>query len=202
MPDRIEDAGESLSLRLITPESAADAESVSALLHALVVLIEETGRGLSDDIDVSIRVRAFEEGSLEIPFDVVVLGAATLFEFSPRLSQILSNVKQYVEIRKSLRGRSIEEATDENVVTIDGIVVQGDHNVVNVINNPQVTTAVHEAMIGLDRDPDVSEVRLRNDTTGEEIASINRSEFPYFRYLDDEADQEDHPDRVRGFVQR
>ena len=110
-----EDTGreiESLSLRLRTPESTADAEAVASMLHALVVLIKEANERVGDGREISIRVRPFEEGSLEIPFDLIVYGGAGLLAVNSVVSQILKTIQQAVDLKKSLKGKPPEKSPD------------------------------------------------------------------------------------------
>lgn len=189
---------ESLSLRLRTPESTADAKTVASMLHALVVLIDETNGEVGDGREVSIRVRPFEEGSLEIPFDLIVYGGAVLLAVNSVISQILKTIQQAVELKKSLKGKPPEKRPDMSVGQNPVMINSGDNVVINIVQNPQVSAAFHRAFVEVEKDESISGVQVINNSTNEEIFSIPRQEYPYFRYPEFAEDDGLPEDRVRG----
>lgn len=198
MPTSKSDSIESLSLTLKTPKSAADAAAVASMLHAIVVLVHETKRELDTDTQIAIRVRPFTEGSLEIPFDLIVYGAGALLGFNAVVSQILKTIQQVVDLRKSLKGTSTASRLPEGEHTEVVNATYIENAVLNVNQNPQVNAALHQAFVDLGNDKEVTGVRLVDRTTGEELIAIEREEFPYFRYTDDVPTDDMPGDRVRG----
>ncbi|WP_437207090.1 hypothetical protein [Planctomicrobium sp. SH664] len=189
---------ESVSLRLRTPESTADAAAVASMLHALVVLIEETNERIGDQREIAIRVRPFEEGSLEIPFDLIVYGGLGLLALNDVASRILKTIQQAVDLKKSLQGKPPETLSTESPSQSPTIVNSGDNVVINIVQNPQVTAALHQAFVDIEKDKAIDGVQLVNNATQEEIVNISRQEFPYFKYPDIGEDEELPDERIRG----
>lgn len=194
------DSSEELSLTFGTPESAADIAAVSSMLNALVVLVDESKKGFAPHDNVTMRVRPLQEGSLEIPIEIVVAGVTTLFSFNPAISSILTTIKQYLEVRKLLKGRPAEEAQKGSGIDIGGITIVGNDNIINVIQSPRVASAVNQAFADTEKDKTITHVEIKNKTTGEEIARIEREEFRYFIESDEPEEEEEDPpqDRMRG----
>ncbi len=189
---------ESLSLRLRTPESTAEAATVASMLHALVVLVDETNERVGDGRSISIRVRPFEEGSLEIPFDLIVYGTAGLLAVNSVVSQILKTIQQAVDLKKSLKGKPPKSSSDGSVEQSPAVINSGDNVVINIIQNPQVTAAFHQAFVEVEKDKAIERVQIIDNTTHEEIVNIERREFPYFKYPEVAEDDEMPEERVRG----
>lgn len=189
---------ESLSLRLRTPESTADAAAVAAMLHALVVLIEETNDRVGDGRSISIRVRPFEEGSLEIPLELIVYSGAGLLAANKVVSSIVKTIQQVVDLKKSLKGSSHEKPHEKSIEQSPTLINLGDNVVVNIIQNPLITTAFHQAIVEVEKDESIAGIQIINNSTHEEIVNIKRQEFPYFKYPSGVDDEELPEQRVRG----
>ncbi|WP_437193276.1 hypothetical protein [Planctomicrobium sp. SH527] len=181
MPTTTNDNIESLSLTLKTPESAADAAAVASMLRAIVVLVDETKRELGAETEIAIRVRPFTEGSLEIPFDLIVYGAGALLGFNAMVSQILKTIQQVVDLRKSLKGTPSAAASTESLRHDAASPAFTRSTVANINQNPRVNSALHQAFVDLDNDKEITGVRVVDETTGEELVSVDREEFAYFR---------------------
>lgn len=188
---------ESLSLRLRTPESTADAAAVASMLHVLVVLIEEANERVGDGREISIRVRPFEEGSLEIPFDLIALGGAGLLAVNTVLSQILKTIQQAVDLKKSLKGKAPENPRKRGVEQTPSVVNSGDNAVINIIQNPKINDAFHQAFIEVEKDEAIESVQIISNTTREEIVNIDRQDFTYFKYPKIAEDEDIAEERVR-----
>lgn len=189
---------ESLSLRLRTPQSTANAATVASMLHALVVLIEETNDRVGDGREISIRVRPFEEGSLEIPFDLIVYGGAGLLAANSIVSQILKTIQQAVDLKKSLKGTPPEKLPEDSVEQSPTASKSGDNIVINIIQSQQVSAAFHQAFVEVEKDETIDRVQIVDNTTSEEIVDISRQDFPYFRYPEYADEDEPAEERVRG----
>jgi hypothetical protein len=168
------------------------------MLHALVVLIDETNDRVGDGRAVSIRVRPFEEGSLEIPFDLIVYGGAGLLAVNSVVSQILKTIQQAIDLKKSLKGKPPEIPSDGSVDQSPAVINSGDNVVINIIQNPQVTAAFHQAFVEVEKDEAIESVQIIDNTTHEEIVHIERQEFLYFKYPVHAEDEELPEERVRG----
>lgn len=189
---------ELLSLTLKTPDSAADAAAVASMLHALVVLVEETRDELKIDGEFSIRVNPFNEGSLEIPIQVFVFGAASaLFTFNPGLLKLLDTLKSFFELKKYFKGETPSDKALQNGVSVGNITINGANNVINIIQQRRVEEAFDQAAKDLENDESLTGVKLIIKSSGEEIADIPRNEFSYFRIAGDGPDTEVPQDRVR-----
>lgn len=194
-----EEDSELLSLTLKTPDSAADAAAVASMLRALVVLVEETRDELKIDGKFSIRVNPFKEGSLEIPIQIFVFGAASaLFTFNPGLSKLLDTLKSFFELKKYFKGEIPSEKALQNGVSVGNITINGTHNVINIIQQRRVEEAFDQAAKDLEGDESLTGVKLINKSSGEEIADIPRNEFSYFCIGGDGQDIEVAQDRVRS----
>lgn len=188
---------ESVTLRLRTSESTADAAAVASMLHALVVLIEEANERIGDKREIAIRVRPFEEGSLEIPFDLIVYGCTGLLAFNSIASQILKTIQQVVDLKKSMQGKPPETTSTASVSQSPSISNSGDNVVINIVQNPQVTAVLHQAIVDIEKDESIEGVQIVDNTTREEIVNITRHEFPYFKYPNAGEDEELLDQRVR-----
>jgi len=167
------------------------------MLHALVVIIEETNERVGDGREISIRVRPFEEGSLEIPFDIILYGGAGLLAVNSVISQILKTVQQAIDLKKSLKGIPPEKLPDESDEQVVNINNSGDNVVIKIVHNRQVSTAFHQAFIEVEKDKTIDSVQLIDNTTHEEIVNISRQEFPYFRYPEISDEGELPEERIR-----
>ncbi|MBL8854468.1 MAG: hypothetical protein JNK57_10920 [Planctomycetaceae bacterium] len=192
---------ESLSLRFRTAEPTAEAAAVSSMLNALVVLVDETNSRIGDGGTFSIRIRPFEAGSLEIPFDLIIKGgvllAGSLLTINTVASQILKTIQQAVDLKKSLKGKSPEN--QENGETqIPTVINKVDSVVINIIQNPQVKAALHQAFSEVEKDESIDGIQIVDNKTREEVVDISRQEFPYFKYPEVGDDEEMPAERVRG----
>lgn len=189
---------ESLSLRLRTPESTADAAAVSSILHALVMLVDEANTEVGDGRAISIRVRPFEEGSLEIPFDLIVYGGAGLLAVNSVISQILRTIQQAVDLKKSLKGKPPDKLSVRGNEQSPQVINSGDNVVINIVQNPKVTAAFHRAFADAEKDKSIESVEITDNESREEIVNITRQEFPYFKHPEVAEDEELLEERVRG----
>jgi len=182
MPASTNDNIESLALTLKTPESAADAAAVASMLRAIVVLVEEAERDLGPDIQFSLRVHPLKEGSLEIPIQILVLGAAaSLFTFNPKLAALLETIKTFFDLKKVLKGASVDDKLVNDGINVGGITIKGNNNVINIIQVPRVEDAFEQAAIDVEKDPAITGVKLIDNTSGKELADIPREELRYLR---------------------
>ncbi len=182
MPISKKDNIESLSLRLKTPESAADAAAVASMLRAIVVLVDEVKNQIAEDAEVSIRVRPFEEGSLQIPFDLIIKVKDTiLFGVMPILPGFIETIKNSFELIKLFKGGPVLPPGQDKVTITNNFVIHGGRPVFNTITAPQVQSALNQSALDLENDEAITGFQLFNDTTGEELVNVSREEFSYFR---------------------
>jgi len=198
MNTRAENSTESLSLRLKTPESAADAAAVASMLHALVVLIEEVKLHIDHEAEIAIRVRPFEKGSLEIPFDIIVSATGTvMFGVIPVLPDLIETIKHCFEWWKSSKGKSVEDHSPISQSTSLQITVNGGSPTFKIITAPQVQSAMNQSAVDLEKDESISGYQLIKESTGEELVNVDREEFAYFRTPDATLPENPSPERVR-----
>jgi hypothetical protein len=191
---------ELLSLTLKTPESAADAAAVASMLRALVVLIEEARSELKVQGEFMVRVNPFKEGSLEIPVQIFVVGAAaSLFTFNPDLAKILDTLKSIFELKKYFKGQPPSEKSLQDSANVGNIIIKDSQNVViNIIQHRRVDEALDQAGQDLEKDKSLTGMKLVNESSGEEIANIAREDFKYLRTPGNGQETEDVPqDRIR-----
>lgn len=192
------DNSEVLSLTLTTPDSAANAAAVASMLHALVVLIEETQDELRIEGEFSIRVNPPKEGSLEIPLQIVLFGTtATLFAFNPGLGKLLDTLKSVFDLKKFFKGERPTDKAIQDGVSVGNITISGGTNVINIINQPSVESAFDQAALDLENDESLTGMKLINKSTGEEIANLPRDEFRYLRIPGPGPSSDAPQDRVR-----
>lgn len=157
MPKPEQENTELLSLTLKTRESAADAAAVASMLRALVVLIEETQEELQIEGEFSIRVNPFKEGSLEIPIQVFLVGAAaSLFTFNPGLAKLLDTLKSVFELKKYFKGEPPTEKAMQDGVSVGNITIKGSNNVINIIQQRRVEEAFDQVAQDLEKDESLS----------------------------------------------
>ena len=168
------------------------------MLHALVVLIEETQDELRIEGEFSIRVNPPKEGSLEIPLQIVLFGTtATLFAFNPGLGKLLDTLKSVFDLKKFFKGERPTDKAIQDGVSVGNITISGGTNVINIINQPSVESAFDQAALDLENDESLTGMKLINKSTGEEIANLPRDEFRYLRIPGPGPSSDAPQDRVR-----
>ena len=168
------------------------------MLRALVVLIEETQSELKIEGEFSVRVNPFKEGSLEIPVQVFLVGAAaSLFTFNPGLAKILDTLKSVFELKKYFKGEPPSEKTLQDSVSVGNITINGGNNVINIIQQRRVEEALDQAAQDLEKDESLTGMKLVNQSSGEEIANIPREDFKYLRIPSNGRGAEVPQDRIR-----
>lgn len=168
------------------------------MLHALVVLIEETQDELRIDGEFSIRVNPPKEGSLEIPLQIFLFGTtATLFAFNPGLGKLLDTLKSVFDLKKFFKGEQPTDKAIQDGVSVGNITISGGTNVINIINQPRVESAFDQAALDLENDESLTGMKLTNKSTGEEIANLPRDEFRYLRIPGHGPSSDAPQDRVR-----
>lgn len=69
---------------------------------------------------------------------------------------------------------------------------------INIVQNPQITTALHQAFVEVEKDNAIEAVQIIDNTSKEVIVHIERPEFPYFKFPEFTEDEELPEERVRG----
>lgn len=172
---------ESLTIRLGTKGAEADAAAVASTMQAVAAIVEETQIQLKTTEHVLLKARPFAKGSFEIPLDLILVGAATLFENHPLLSSILDILKEYLKVRQLLKGQALPPPERDGTFIVNGSSITIQNSVINIVSNGRVQNAVDKAATDLLKDETIKDVKFFRDDDSTPMAVIPQSEFEYLK---------------------
>jgi hypothetical protein len=157
------------------------AASVDSTMDAVVAIVEAAQKQIKTTEEILVKARPFSKGSLEIPLELVLVGASLMFPSQPLIERIVEMLKEYISIRKRLKGKPLPQAAKDGSVTIKGNVKISE-SVVNIIVNSQVSTVMDKAAENIERDMTIKSLTILQGDDREQIATIERKELSYFRF--------------------
>ena len=83
---------EEITISLESKESEVDAEAVASMIRAITAIVAETQRELNANEQILVKARPFSKGSFEIPLDLVLVSAASLFDTPIILQNMLETM--------------------------------------------------------------------------------------------------------------
>jgi len=159
---------------------------------------------LYPDVELKIKVAAFEEGSFVINMIAETTFLQTMFtkENVAVLGGVLTAFKSAIEIHKYLKGKkpdSVKESGDSYVISNSGnnspIVI--DRRVYNLYkHNTQLSSSIQKNFEALEKDTAIEGIQIRPDDAPEPLIDIPQEEFAELAqpnpYLDKEQNEELH----------
>lgn len=188
---------ESLTVKLGAEPAEANAAAVASTMQAVVAIVEEAQQQIQSNEQLLLKARPFAKGSFEIPFDLIVLGAATLFDVHPLIGQVLDMLKDYLDIKKMLKGEPVPEPAENGTIVIQGNTVQVSKSVINILCSGQVNSTVDRAFSDIEADDTIKDVKVYRGSDTTPIATIPNTEFAYFKH-EPSTPPSDRPDRDRN----
>lgn len=196
MPSPASSHTESLSVRLGSPDSQVNAAAVASTMQAILAIVDEAQKGLKANEHVLLKARPFANGSFEIPLDLIVLGAAALFDVHPLLDQVLGILKDYIDIKKLLKGEPLPQPTDNGTIVVQGNTITVSNSVINVLSSNRVNSAVDRAVTDIAADETIRDVKVFRGRSPEPFITIPNTEFQYLRYTPRTSGEMPDRDRV------
>lgn len=168
--------------------SEISSRTLGEALISISTAIEEINNILHTGKEVSIKVKPFEKGSFEVPFELIEVAiagvlSATSISSIPEIVKILS---EFVEVKIKLKGKP------PNGVERDGKEIKirsesGDvYNVSRVtgdliINNVVINESFNKSLGGLTEDKTINEYSIL-DSKRKPILEVKEKDFSYFTF--------------------
>jgi len=171
---------ETLTLTYESNGHRADAKAVGASLLAIEAMIAEVHNAFEENEQLLVKARPFGQGSLELPLDLIVFGAAMIIQEYPLFQKIREVIKRYFDIKRRLRGRPIH-VEEGNVIIIENSRIQVDQITLQCLNpGSAVSDKCSDAFHDIEGDSEIQAVRILSSTSQEPLIRIPRREFPFF----------------------
>ena len=170
---------ESLTIHLGTQNAEADAAAVASTMQAVAAIVEEARMQLEQNQHVLIKARPFAKGSFEIPLDLILVGTASLYEIHPLLSNIMKVLRDYLEVRKLLKGQPLPQPEKDGTFILNGSNITIQNSVINIVSNGRVTDAVARAADDLLKDESIKDVKFYQGNESTPLAVVQSSEFRF-----------------------
>ena len=148
--------------------------------------IDEINNTLQTEKDISIKVKPFEEGSFEVPFELIELTIASLFA-TPSVSsipEIIKILKEFVEIKIQLKGNQpnqIDETGKDTKITTESGDVYNVSKVTGdlIVNNITINDSFNKGIGQLTADKSIHEYSIL-DSNKKPIISVKEKDFSSF----------------------
>ncbi|MDR1492972.1 MAG: hypothetical protein LBT05_09660 [Planctomycetaceae bacterium] len=192
---------EILTIDFGTEEHNVKAEAVAAMIQAITRLIYEANaeiNGEQNRDDICVKVHAVAPGSLKVLLSIYGLllfeNVPLLFENAPKISALLSICKDYLSVKKWLKGKPLPEKQADGTYKINEQTININNvKTVNIINNSYVNEKFDEAFQETNKDTSVKEVTFSKEK--EKLIQIPKDDFQYFEIKPDHTKQENNKDR-------
>ena len=181
-----QDFSELFIMHFGSQESEISSRTLGEALISISTAVDEINNTLLTGKDVSIKVKAFEKGSFEVPFELIEVAIAGILSATSisSIPEILKILKEFVDIKIKLKGTQPKEVekTDKkiNITTESGDV----YNVSNitgdlVINNAVMNEAFNKGIGQLTEDKSIKEYSIL-DSNREPIIQVKEKVFCCF----------------------
>lgn len=179
MADQQVEHSETLTLTYESAPNRADAKAVGSGLLAVQSIVDEVSNALEDNERILVKARPFAPGSLELPLDLIVLGAAIIIQEFPLLQKLREVITRFFDIKLRLRGQPIH-VEDGNVVIIENSRVHVDQITLQCLNpGSEVSRKCAEAFRLIEEDKEIGAVRITSNKAAAPLAHVPRDKFPY-----------------------
>lgn len=170
---------ETLTVTYESMPKRADAKAVGCGLLAVQSIVDEVNKAFKEDERILVKSRPFAPGSLELPLDLIVLGAAIIIQEYPLLQKLREVIAQYFDIKVRLRGQPIH-VEEGNIIIIENSRVRVDQITLQCLNpGSEVSRKCSEAFRFIEEDKEIEAVRVTSSKTDTPLADIQRDKFPY-----------------------
>lgn len=172
-------------------DGTMDVYAAAANMVAFSNYVVAATKALYGDVEVKAEVRAFQQGSFETDLFFHVAGlAATVFNATPDVRNVLTTVKQSVDLFKFLRGQppqKIEQTDQSNNVTVtnvNGNVTIVQTETLHLVLDDKVGRAAGQFVGKALSEPGVNEVQIKSN--GHPIVAATQDEAQFFHAITDE----------------
>lgn len=191
----MQEQSELLTIHFSVDNNTVDAEAVAAMIKAFSHLIDAANREVNPDSGVSVKVNAFNPGSLEIP--LVIYGilpiSLFLFEKAPNIVAVIDLCRDYFSVKKWLKGKPLPEPLPESlpakqedgkntnapIFNIENLTINYG-TLSNVYNNNDLNKDVEVAFHETKKDTSVKAIALSQGKEKKEIVRIPAENFSDF----------------------
>lgn len=171
---------ETLTLAYESKGHRADAKAVGAGILMVQSMIDEVQDTLDENERILLKARPFAKGSLELSLDLIAFGAAIILHEYPLLQKIRELIAQYFEIKRSLRGQPIQ-VEDGNVIVIENSRIHVDQLALRLLDpGSAVSKTCSDAFLAIEKDKEISGLRICSSASEKPLAHISRDEFAYY----------------------
>jgi hypothetical protein len=171
---------ELLTIQFGTVAHEVNAEAVASMIRAVTRLIQSASKEIGLDCELSVKVRAFAPGSLQIPLELIIPTGAYLFEKAPILASHLAILKDYLSLKKWLQGKPLPEKNKDGQYVIGDQKIEIHRGTANVFNNCQINNYFNEAMCETRKDSAVKDVAFFRGEEKEPLEIIPETHFQHF----------------------
>ncbi len=162
------------------PQHEADARAVASTMSAVVSLVSEAHQQLKQNEVLLVKARPFAGGSLEIPLDLIILAAGTMFAASPLIENILEVLKKYFEIKNLLRGESFTRKDDSTII-VKGNEINVGSITLNLLGpNSRANQEMARALKDIEKDETITGIELLRGHNAKPLAKVTRPQFQYY----------------------
>ena len=197
---------ELLTIQFGVATHEVNAEAVASMIRAVTLLIQVSNKEVGSDCELSVKVRAFAPGSLEISLELIIPMGVVILEKvplilgkAPILASVLSIIKDYFSLKKWLQGKPLPKKNDDGQYDIGDQKYEIHAETVNVYNNSQINNYVTEAFWEAHKDSTVKDVAFFKGEKKELLVNVPDTHFQHFdasTYEDIPQDRTEQTERV------
>lgn len=163
-------------------ENEVNSKTLAATLLAFTEIIEEINRDLITGKSIEVRIKPFQAGSFDVPFDIIEGAiAGVLSEHAFSIPEIIKIYVELIRLKLNLKGEKPEKYkeidTGIEISNNSGNITIVDKRTFNIYNkNDRVHNAFERQFDRLNYDPAIDDVELRSKTN-ESLIAVKREEF-------------------------
>jgi hypothetical protein len=183
-----------LTIQLVAPTHEVNAMAVASSMSAIVSLLNEIQKQVSENNPISIKVRPFEKGSFEIYLELTALAGTVLLTEAPAIEQAINYLRNILlhirDSRKALRN-GVQLSHFRN----DGTIIIADE-VKLIIPSKDSVQELTRASRELQADESIEGLKLLKGKgkKKEAIVDIPREDFEFLAEPDEDTQGEERRD--------
>jgi hypothetical protein len=155
---------------------------------SITVIIQEVNRDIGTGEAAEIKIKAQRPGSYEVYLGLSLIDSVRHLLTPQSLKtagEIISAATGLIKVRQALKKKepppvpaTAQSGSSVTIEAADGNRINIDSRVYNIyVNNPNVKTALDDTFATLDRDPEITDLEIR-DQHDRPLVVVARSEFP------------------------